>query len=88
MMAYLPLAEIEAEFEPRFAAAGNPDDMAVFKRHVLGSALYCNVTAYFSPAAEDVAKACGALPCAPPPADDVTLVAGNKRCRAVLFGVD
>lgn len=88
MMAYLPLDEIEAEFDPRFRAAGKPDDMAVFKRHELGSGLYCNVTAYFSPAAAAVAEACGATPCAPPPADDITLVAGTARCWPVLFGVE
>lgn len=87
MMAYLPLSEIEAEFEPRFRAAGRPDDMAVFKRHELGSELYCNVTAYLSPAAAAVvADACDAVPCAAPPANDITLVAGNDGCWVALFG--
>lgn len=86
MMAYLPLGEIEAEFEPRFRAAGRPDNMAVFKQHEMGSGLFCNVTAYLSPAAADVARACGAIPCDPPPADDITLVAGSKNCWAALFG--
>lgn len=85
MMAYLPLNQIEAEFQPRFEAAGHPDDMAIFKRHVLGSGLYCDVTAYLPPACADVARACNASPCPAPQADDLTLVAGNKACWRVLF---
>lgn len=86
MMAYLPLEAIEAEFEPRFEAAGRPDNMAVFKQHEFGSGLHCNATAYLSPAAAEVARACDATPCPPPPADDITLVAGNKACWTRLFG--
>jgi len=85
MMAYLPLEEIEAAFAPRFQAAGKPDDMAVFKHHDLGSGLYCEVTAYFSPAAADVARACGAVPCPAPDGDYLTLVAGNNDCWTTLF---
>ena len=85
MMAYLPLAEIEAEFEPRFEAAGQPDNLAVFKRHELGSGLFCEVTAYFPPAAADIARACGAVPCPPPAADDLTLVLGNASCWSHIF---
>lgn len=85
MMAYLPLADIEAEFEPRFKAAGQPDNLAVFKRHVLGSSLYCDVTAYFPPAAAAIAQACGATPCPAPDADDLTLVLGNEGCWARIF---
>lgn len=85
MTADLPLREIEAEFAPRFEASGRPDDMAVFKHHELGDSLFCAVTAYFSPAAAAVAHACDAAPCEPPPADDMILVIGNKRCWDALF---
>lgn len=88
MMAYLPLEEILAEFTPRFEAAGRPDDMALFKRHELGSELFCNATAYLSPAAAEIAHACLATPCVPPPADDITLVAGNETCWTQLFGAE
>lgn len=88
MMAYLPLDAIEAEFKPRFEAAGEPGDMAVFKRHVLGSGLYCDVTAYFSPAAHAVAETCDATPCPRPHADDLILVMGKERCWSVLFEAD
>lgn len=85
MVAHLPLEEIGAEFTPRFDAAGKPDDMAVFKRHELGSGLFCEVTAYFSPAAAEVAQACNADPCEPPHPDDVTLYYGNNGCWSTLF---
>lgn len=88
MMAYLPLDAIEAEFKPRFKAAGKPDTMAVFKRHELGSGLFCDVTAFFSPAAAEVAKACDAEPCHPPHGDDITLVFGNTNCWTALFNSD
>jgi len=85
MMAYLPLAEIETEFESRFNAAGRPDAMAVFKRHELDGGLFCDVRAFISPAAAEVAKACGAVPCPRPDPDELTLVAGNRDCWTTLF---
>lgn len=88
MMAYLPLGQLEAQFQPRFEAAGCPDDMALFKQHVLGSGLYCEVTAYLPPACAAVARACDATPCPAPQADDLTLVAGNNSCWQVLFETD
>ncbi len=85
MMAYEPIADIEALFAPGFGEAGKPDDMAVFSQHVLEGSLHCQVMAYFSPAATDVARACGAAPCNKPDPSTLALVAGAPGCWRVLF---
>jgi len=55
--AAMPSAEIERSFLPLFNAAGKPADMAVFTRLESEGCLHCEVIAYFSPTAQDVAKA-------------------------------
>ncbi len=62
MMASMPLAEIEKIFQPLFESAGMPAGMAVFTRHESEGRLHCEVIAYFSPAAAEVAKIIGAEP--------------------------
>ena len=90
--AAMPSAEIESSFLPLFNAAGKPADMAVFTRLESEGRLHCEVIAYFSPTAQDVAKAFDAEPCEKPAPAGLELLAGDPHCWSVLFpesaGVD
>lgn len=79
--------QIEALFQPLFAAAGRPAEMAIFIRRDAGE-LHCEVTAYFAPAAGGVARAAGALPCDRPRRAGLELAMGDAQCWAVLFVED
>ena len=85
IVAGLPTSEIESAFLRSFSAAGNPPEMAVFTRPESDGRLHCEVMAYFSPAAEQVASAFGADPCARPERAGLTLLAGDERAWSVLF---
>jgi hypothetical protein len=85
MMAGAPTADIEAAFLPSFTAAGRPPDMAVFTRPESESRLHCEVSAYFSPAAAEVAKAFDAEPCERPERGGLGLLAGDPTCWSLLF---
>lgn len=85
MMAPMPSAEIEERFQASFSAAGKPDDMAVFTRPESEGRLHCEVIAYFSPAAWDVAKAFDAEPCEIPERAGLGLLAGSEKSWSVLF---
>ena len=85
MMAGTPSAEIEKLFGKRFSAAGSPPTMAVFTRPESEGRLYCEVIAYFSPAAADVAWAFDAEPCEKPERTGLGLLAGDPGCWQVLF---
>lgn len=77
-------AEIENLFQPIFESTGKPVEMAVFMREEEGS-LHCEWIAYFSPAAEQVAKATDAHPCNRPARVGLSLLAGNEGCWSALF---
>ena len=85
MIADAPSTEIERAFAPRFAAAGSPPEMAVFTRPESEGRLHCEVIAYFSPAAQDVAKAVDAEPCERPARAGLGLLAGDPAAWRVLF---
>ncbi len=85
MLAPTPASEIEETFLREFAAAGKPPDMAVFTRPESEGRLHCEVMAYFSPAASEVAKAFEARPCAKPARSGLGLLAGDERAWSVLF---
>jgi hypothetical protein len=85
MTSGMPSAEIEEAFDPLFTAAGRPQDMAVFTRPESEGRLHCEVMAYFTPAARDVAKAFDAEPCQPPVRAGLGLLAGDPNCWSVLF---
>ncbi len=85
LTAYEPSAEIEQAFVPLYEAAGRPADMAVFTRYESEGRLQCEVTAFFSPAAAEVARRMGAVPCARPPRDHLTLLVGDAGSWDVLF---
>jgi hypothetical protein len=85
IMAATPSAEIEERFQHSFIAAGKPPDMAVFTRSESEGRLHCEVIAYFSPAAVDVAKAFDAQPCTKPVRAGLGLLAGDEHAWSVLF---
>ena len=68
-----------------FNAAGQPSNMAVFTRPESESRLHCEVIAYFSPAAKDLANAFDAEPCEKPVRAGLGLLAGDKLSWSVLF---
>jgi hypothetical protein len=87
MMASIPSAEIEKLFQHKFTSAGKPLDMAVFVRSESEGRLHCEVIAYFSPAAVEVAKAFEAQPCTKPLRAELSLLAGDEDSWSVLFDV-
>jgi hypothetical protein len=85
MMAPMATAEIEEAFVDAFVAAGRPTRMAVFTRPESEGRLHCEVMAYFSPAAQDVAQGFDAEPCEKPARTGLGLLAGMEKCWSVLF---
>ena len=86
IMAVEPAAEIEALFLKLFNAAGSPSDMAVFTRHESEGRLHCEVVAYFSPAATELAEYFDAEPCKKPARTGLVLLAGDEVAWSALFG--
>jgi hypothetical protein len=85
IMAPAPSAEIETMFLEAFNATGQPSNMAVFTRPESDGRLHCEVVAYFSPAAKDIADAFDAEPCEKPTRAGLGLLAGDKLSWSVLF---
>lgn len=85
IMAAAPSAELETLFRRFFTAAGMPSNMAVFTRSESEGRLHCEVIAYFSPAAVEVAKAVEAQPCVKPERTGLSLLAGDERAWSKLF---
>ena len=83
--ASMPSAEIEQAFKQAFVTAGRPLNMAVFTRQESQGRLHCEVTAYFSPAAKDIAYAFDAQPCVKPAPSNLALLAGDTLAWTVLF---
>ncbi len=75
--AAIPAAEIEKAFAHRAAKARNPPDMAVLTRYDSEGRLQCEVTAFFSPAAAEIARLFEAEPCGKPPREGLEL-AGRR----------
>lgn len=80
-----PSAEIEERFRKLFTAAGHPPEMAVFTRPESEGRLHCEVIAYFSPAAFELAEAFNARPCVKPARLGLGLLAGDQASWSVLF---
>jgi|SRR5687768_1184465 len=85
MMAATPSDEIKKAFLQRFNAAGKPLEMAVFTRLESEGRLHCEVMAYFSPAAKEVAEAVDAQACQKPSRAGLGLLAGDEGSWSVLF---
>ena len=77
--------QIEEIFRPQFDRAGKPVEMAVFTRSETEGRLHCEVIAYFSPAAGEVAKSFDAEPCEKPSREGLSLLAGDLNCWAAIF---
>jgi hypothetical protein len=80
-----PAAEIEQVFDKLFATTARPPEMAVFTRPESEGRLHCEVIAYFSPAAEEVAEMFDAEPCEKPARVGLALLAGHEAAWSVLF---
>jgi hypothetical protein len=85
IMASVPSDEIKSAFLRLFTATGKPLDMAVFTRLESEGRLHCEVVAYFSPAAKDIALAFDAEPCEKPSRAGLGLLAGDKLSWSKLF---
>jgi len=85
IMAVTPSDEIKEIFLQSFNAAGRSPDMAVFTRYEAEGRLQCDVIAYFSPAAADVAKVFDTEPCEKPAPEGLGLLAGDESSWSVLF---
>lgn len=83
--AFLDCRDIAEMAEECFAAAGHPPAMAVFARHDAEGRLHCEVTVYFSPAAQALAKRYQARSCARPLPAGLDLLAGDAACWGLLF---
>ena len=80
--AFAPSTRIQKMFAPLFAALGQPSRMAVFSRHDRRADV---VTAYFSPAAAQLAAFFGARPCDKPSSEGIRLLVGDARCWEIYF---
>lgn len=80
ILATVPLAQIKEAVEVAFAAAGRPRGMGVFTCHDADGHVHCEVTAFFSPGASEVARQFSARPCVQPAAASVSLLAGDVNC--------
>lgn len=81
-------AEIEEAFGRRFTTPAIRPEMAVFTRPESEGRLHCEVMAYFSPGAAEVAKAFDAEPCKRPIRAGLALLAGDQSSWSVLFAED
>ena len=77
--------EIEEVFRRSVMESGMPHDIAVFTRSDSEGRLHCEVTAYFSPAAAEVARQFDAQPCGKPSRLGLTLLAGDESVWDALF---
>jgi len=85
MLAASSSEEVEQLFKKTFMDAGGPSEMAVFTRLESEGRLHCEMIAYFSPAARDVAEALNAAPCPKPMRTGLALLAGNPEAWLQLF---
>jgi hypothetical protein len=80
--------EIEEAFSRLPTTPTRPSEIAVFTRPESEDRLHCEVMAYFSPAAADVAKAFDAEPCTRPARAGLSLLVGDENSWSVLFAED
>jgi len=81
LTAQVELDRICSEFAR--TTAGRSEPAAVFTRRAAGD-LHCEVTAYFSPGAADLARQFGAASCAPPGRRGLELLAGPASSWSLL----
>lgn len=85
IMANEPMEQIRKAFEEIVSQNSISPDAAIFTRNDSEGRLHCQVTAYFSPAANQIAKLFDAIPCQKPSRDNLDLLAGRETCWEVLF---
>ena len=85
MVAFEPLARIEALYRAAHDAGRSPDDVAVFIRFESEGRLHCEVEAYFSPAAAAIAREMEASPCERPATGGLSLHVGATDAWTTLF---
>ena len=85
MMANEPSEEIRTAFLQKFPSSAKHLEMAVFTRNESEGRLHCEVIAYFSPAAAELANAFDAEPCEKPFRSGLGLLAGDEKCWSILF---
>jgi len=83
--AAIPSNEIDEQFQRAFPLAGSPPEMAIFVRSETEGRLHCEVIAYFSPAAGELAEAFEASPCLQPVRAGLSLLAGSQGAWSALF---
>jgi hypothetical protein len=84
MLAGEALEHIRKLFLAALASSNNPDEMAVFIRHVSEGRLHCEVRVYFSPATAGVAEEVGAVACKKPVSADMGLLLGSEQDWSIL----
>ena len=85
MLAGEALAQLESDFLAAYGKPDRSDKIAVFIRHESEGHLHCEVKAYLSPGAADLAKAIDATPCARPARDGLSMLAGPEAAWQSLF---
>jgi hypothetical protein len=83
MTGSIPADEIKAAFLK--LSGERPSELAVFTRLESEGRLHCEMIAYFSPAAKDIAQAFNARPCGKPSRMGLDLLAGTEQAWSVLF---
>ncbi len=85
IVAWETLGRIESLFLAHSAGGEQSGARAVFTRHDSDGRLHCQVMAFFSPAAGDIARRFGARRCGRPPSADLNLLAGSEESWFALF---
>jgi len=85
MTASMSSDEIKEAFLRLFPSRDLPLELAVFTRLESEGRLHCEVMAYFSPAAKELAKAFDAQPCDRPSRTGLDLLAGAEHSWSALF---
>jgi hypothetical protein len=88
LLADSALERIRTRFLSAYANDGIAADAAVFVRHESEGRLHCEVRVYFTPAAAAFAETLGAVPCNPPSAAGLGLLAGPESAWPTLFPED
>jgi hypothetical protein len=85
MLAWEHLDRIQDLYVSIYGKTNRRSNVAVFYRHESEGRLHCEVWAYISPAAVELARAVAAEPCKQPSIDSLDLLVGPEECWTVLF---
>jgi hypothetical protein len=85
MLAYGPLAEIEALFLTTYPQTDYPSEVALFVRHESEGRLHCEVKVYFPPAIEEFAQSVSAITCNKPTSTGLSLLVGSETALSTFF---